>query len=42
MLLKDEIAETWEVKKVKIISVVEGFLRKVATGLEHFVEKIAL
>ena len=39
MLLKDENSGTWKVKDVKIISVVVGFLRKVATGFEHFVEK---
>ena len=39
MLLKDQIAGTWKVKNVENISVVVGFLRKVATGFEHFVEK---
>lgn len=42
MLLKDEIARTWKMKKVKIISVVVGFLGELPTGFEHFEEGIRI
>lgn len=42
MLLKDEIASSWKMKKVKIISVVVGFLGELPTGFEHFEEGIRI